>query len=136
MRAVTVLLLVLLGACATQAPAPVVPSHAVIGVATAQLAPDYWIGKTRGSRELVLSTVEIDQQNDKLRASDPTINDLRKLPAQLSGAQVTEWIKRMSVRPTSALFDEQGKPVSSAQLDEIERNVAIDQVAATQATRY
>jgi cell wall-associated NlpC family hydrolase len=137
MRIVTISLLVFLGACATQyAPAPIVPSHAVIGVQAAHLSPDYWIGKTRGSRELVLSTADIERQNDKLRASDPTVNDLRKLPAQLSRAQVTEWVKRMSVRPTSPLFDEHGRAISSAQLDDVERNVAIDSIAATQATRY
>ena len=137
MRVATIGFLVLLGACAThQAPAPVVPSHAVIGVEAAQLAPDYWIGKARGSREPVLTTDEIEQQNRKLGTSDPTVHDLRNLPAQLSRAQVSEWIKRMSERPTGALFDEQGRPVSAAQLDDIERNVAIDTVAATQPTRY
>jgi hypothetical protein len=137
MRIVAAALLVLLSACATRAPPPPqIPPHAVIGVDAQQLQSKYWIERTRNDSGVVLNAAEIQAQNEQLYGSDPTVHALEKLPSQLSKTQVREWITQLSVRPDSALFDEQGKPVTTAQLDEAVRNAAIDSISSAHATRY
>lgn len=126
--------LLALGPCA--APPQGVPAHAVIGVDAAQLTPAYWVARAASPNRVVLDERAISTQNERLQKIDPSLHDIRALPAQLSGAQVKAWIEKLSERPGSTLYDEQGKVVSPAQIDDVVRNVAVDGIAATQNTRY
>jgi cell wall-associated NlpC family hydrolase len=127
----------LIVACATQQAAPPgIPSHAVIGVDAAQLTPGYWVGRAPSANRVVLEESDIRTQNERLQKVDPSLHDIRALPAQLSGAQVKEWVEKLSERPSSTLYDEQGKVVSAGQIETVVRNVALDSIPATQQTRY
>jgi hypothetical protein len=136
MRAI--LLATLVGICwGCAAPATLsVPPHAVIGVGEHHLAADYWVRKAPNAERVVLSEAAIAAQNERLRTIDPSFNDLTKLPSELPGQEIRERIRKLSSRPTAALFDEEGQPVSSAQLDELEANVALDAIPDTQPVRY
>ncbi len=137
MRLLSSSLLLLLGACASHAPIELaVPPHAVVGVDEQQLNAEYWIDRASSPQRVVLNEEQIRAQNERLFASDPTVRDLAKIASQLSGPQVKEWISELSVRPDTPLYDERGKPVSVAQLDEIERNTAVTSIPTTQTTRY
>jgi cell wall-associated NlpC family hydrolase len=137
MRTLLFTALLALSACATQAPAPAhIPSHAVIGVEAPQLTSSYWVDRARDARSVVLSDAEIRAQNERLQSSDPTVHDLNKLPRQLPAAQVKDWISGISVRPSTPLYDEQGKAIAPTQLEEIVHNTAIASIPKTQPTRY
>jgi hypothetical protein len=126
----------LIVACATQHAAPGIPSHAVIGVEAAQLTPGYWVERAPSSNRVVLDENDIRAQNERLQKLDSSLHDIRALPAQLSGTQVKAWVEKLSERPSSTLYDEQGKVVDAAQIDDVVRNVALAAIPATQKTRY
>jgi cell wall-associated NlpC family hydrolase len=129
----------LVAGCASAPPAQLaleIPPHAVIGVEEAQLNPQFWIRRLRNARKLVLDADAIAAQNAKLQRLDPSLYDIEHLPATLTAAQVKGWIGRLSERPTRALFDEQGHDVPATTLDTLVKNLNLDQVPATQPTRY
>jgi cell wall-associated NlpC family hydrolase len=129
----------LLAACASAPPqtaAPTAPAQAVIGVGDAQLQPEFWIDRQRARSEVVLDSAAIDAQNQRLRASDPSLYDIEALPSTLSREQVSTWIGKLSRRPDRALFDEQGTHVPVAMLNALEHNLAIVSIPESQPTRY
>jgi cell wall-associated NlpC family hydrolase len=113
-----------------------VPSHAVIGVQEEHLQPDYWVERARNTSRVVLNESAIATQNARLQSIDPTFHDLQKIPAQLEAAQLRKWITDLSIRPTSALFNERGEPIATTQLDQVEANLALDTIRTSQPTRY
>jgi hypothetical protein len=116
--------------------APAIPPHAVIGVETAHLDPDFWIQRQTHAEKTVLDTAAIAAQNTKLQHIDPALYDIEHLPATLPAAQVKQWIGNLSQRPTRALFDEQGQEVPATVLDGLASNLQLDRVPDTQPTRY
>jgi cell wall-associated NlpC family hydrolase len=113
-----------------------VPQHAVIGITDAQLTPDYWIKKTARAERITLDPTQIASQNAKLLSIDPSVHDIRKLPATLTGAEVRGWIEKLSSRPTATVHDVHGQPVSAATLDELVNALNLDAIPASPATRY
>ena len=94
-----------------------VPPSGVMGVGEAQLTPDFWVGLQPQPDRVILDRATIEAQNAKLLKVDPSIHDLRALPASLGREQVAGWITSLSERPDRPLFDVEGKPVSAAQRD-------------------
>jgi len=122
--------------CAT-APQPLsVPPSAVLGVQEEHLSAEHWVKRAPHASQVVLNGAAITAQNARLHSVDPSVNDLGKLPAQLSAADVRERITKLSVRPTDVLYDERGQEIPTVRLDEIQANVALDAIAATQPTRF
>lgn len=113
-----------------------VPPSGVLGVGEAQLTPAYWIGLQAEPDRVILDRAAIEAQNAKLLQVDPSMHDLRKLPATLSREQISGWINAISERPTRQLYDVEGKPVPSATFDAMAADLALDKVAASQPTRY
>lgn len=113
-----------------------VPPSGVLGVGEAQLTPAFWIGLQAEPDRVILDRAAIEAQNAKLLQLDPSMHDLRKLPATLSREQVSGWINAISERPTRQLYDVEGKPVPSATFDAMAADLALDKVPASQPTRY
>ena len=113
-----------------------IPAHGIPGVSDAQLSPDFWIGLQAQPDQPILSRADIDAQNAKLLAQDPTMHDLAALPASLPRAQVTDWIERTSKRPARTLYDEHGQVVSASTLDSVVNDTALDTIPAQQTVRY
>jgi len=113
-----------------------VPAHGVLGVNEAQLSADFWVAKLREPDRIVLDANTIAVRNARLQHVDTSMHDLRALPATLSREQVWAWITDMSERPDRELFDSQGKPVDTHAVDALLDALALDQVPATQPTRY
>ena len=122
-------------AAAESAPLPV-PAHGVIGVDAPQMTADFWIARLSQPDRVVLDPATIAERNDKLLHVDPTMHDLRALPASLSRTQVAQWIEAMSKRPTRQLFDADGKPVPARTLDALVDAVALAAIPEQQPTRY
>ncbi|OHC43098.1 MAG: NlpC-P60 family protein [Rhodanobacter sp. RIFOXYA1_FULL_67_6] len=113
-----------------------VPPSGVLGVGEAQLTPAFWIGRQAEPDRVILDRAAIEAQSAKLLQLDPSMHDLRKLPATLSREQVSGWINAISERPTRQLYDVEGKPVPSATFDAVAADLALDKVPASQPTRY
>ena len=113
-----------------------VPPSGVLGVGEAQLTPAFWIGLQAEPDRVILDRAAIEAQNAKLLQLDPSMHDLRKLPATLSREQVSGWINAISERPTRQLYDVEGKPVPSATFDAMGVDLALDKIPASQPTRY
>jgi cell wall-associated NlpC family hydrolase len=113
-----------------------IPPSGVMGVGDAQLTPQYWIGLQKQPDREILSRAEIDAENAKLLKVDPSMHDLRALPATLTRTQVAGWINELSERPKKAMYDVDSRPVTAAMLDAMADNLALSDIPAQQTTRY
>lgn len=129
-------LALLTGCVSAPGPRGSIPAHGVIGVSDAHLQPEYWIERSQRPRQLVLDDAAIVEQNDRLRRLDKSTYDIEQLGAALSSDQVRAWVNALSQRPTQPLFDEHGRAVEPAALDELVSNAAIETISPTQPTRY
>lgn len=123
------------GQAAVDRPLPVPPSG-VLGVEAAQLTPDFWIRLRPHPDAVLLTPAQIAAQNARLLAEDPSMHDLRALPATLDRARVDAWLDTVSTPPTRPLYDVDGKPVPAAALRAIVANANRDAVPASAPTRY
>ena len=120
-----------------QSPALAVPPSGVMGVTDdAMLTPEFWVQRLAQPDHAWLSPAAIAAQNRELLQRDPSMHDLRALPATLDRAMVEGWIRGISQLPRKPLFDETGTPVPQASLDAITASLALASIPATQATRY
>lgn len=134
-------LLVLLGAAALPAlarePAPVpAPPHAVVGVEDRHLDPGYWIGKLAQPQAPMLDSAGVAAQNQRMQESDRHVHVLEALPAELTRAQVREWLDPLSAPPTRTLYDTQGREIAAPQLAAFVANAAVEAVAERAPARY
>ncbi|KRE97044.1 NlpC-P60 family protein [Frateuria sp. Soil773] len=118
------------------APALVTPPSGVLGVEEAQLTPQFWIGLQAQPDRVILDRSAIEAQNARLLQLDPSMHDLRKLPATLGRDQVSGWITGLAGRPGKTLYDAAGKPVPAATLDAVLDARALDAIPASQPARY
>ncbi|HET6551910.1 MAG TPA: SH3 domain-containing protein [Dyella sp.] len=114
-----------------------VPPSGVIGISNnAMLTPDFWVKQLAQPDKVLLEPADIAAQNTRLLHTDPSMHDLKALPASLAGDQVTAWIKDISQYPSKPLFDVDGKPVAASLKQDVTDQLALDRVPAQQATRY
>jgi hypothetical protein len=107
-----------------------------LGVAPAQLAPGYWIGKLDAPDRTLMDAAAIDAQNARLRAEDPTWHDIEALPSTLEREQVEAWVSARSQRPQHALWDAAGKQGSDRQIDRLMNALDVGAIPQTQVTRF
>lgn len=115
---------------------PAASGVAIPGLSDARLDPTYWIARTADAHRLRLSPDQISAQNSRLRASDATMHDLHALPERVPGTQVRAWIEALSQRPSRALFDSEGKSISSRQINAWTRSLALKRLPRELPTRY
>ena len=107
-----------------------------IGIADANLVPDFWVSRLSAPDKVLMPPAAIDARNARLLHDDASMHDLSALPATLARAQVAGWINGLASPPAKPLWDEAGKPVPKATLDAIVANRAMDAIPADQPTRY
>ncbi len=107
-----------------------------LGVETAQLAPDYWIGRLDAPDRVLMDAEAIQAQNARLRAQDPSWHDIEALPSTLEREQVEAWVRARSPRPQRALWDAAGKQGTDRQIDRLVDALDIDAIPQTQVTRF
>lgn len=114
-----------------------VPPSGVIGIRDdAMLTPDFWMRQLAQPDQLLLDPAAIAAQNARLYQLDPSMRDLRTLPATLTREQVLQWIDQISQLPGKPLYDEQGARVSPSVLQGIVTQLARERVASSQDTRF
>jgi len=113
-----------------------VPPSGIPGITDAQLSPDFWIARLGDADRPVLDRAAIAALNERVATRDPSMHDIRHLPATLPRAQVKGWIDKLTSRPSKPLFDVDGKPVATATIDAILANAATDTIPAQVTPRY
>ncbi len=112
------------------------PAHGVVGVADAMLTPGYWTSSMSSPSQVLMDRSAITAQNQRLFELDPSMHDLKKLPARLPAAQVRDWIDGVSSRPTTPRWDVESNEIAPRVFDKLIENTAVDGIPAEQATRY
>ncbi len=120
---------------AREASLPIPPSG-VIGVTDAQLSPQFWIDRLAQPDQVILDRSAIAALNARVLQLDPSMHDLRQLPAELDRAAVAGRIEAVSQRPAHTLYDVHGAAVPAATLDALVANLALDAIPAHVAPRY
>ena len=116
--------------------APAIPPSGVIGVGDAQLSPGFWIERAASPHAALMTRAAIAAQNAKVQARDPSMHNLRALPATLPGDRVKGWITQLSKLPDRPLYDVHGNEVPAAALEAWRQALALDAIPAQQETRY
>ena len=116
---------------AAAAPSPVIPY-----VDSAQQTAAHWAARLDAPDRPMLDAAAIQAQNARLVAEDPSIHDLRALPAQIPGSEVRTMIGKLSKPPSRALYDVHGKEISPATLQAWQRDVALDAIPARVTVRH
>ena len=112
------------------------PPHGVIGIDEGMLSAQFWIGRLGNPDALVLDKSAIALENARLVHEDPTLYDLRSIPARPSQRQVRAWIEALSETPTAPIYDDHGKQVSVATLKALRANLDLGAIAQQPKTRY
>ena len=110
---------------------PTTGALAVPGIEEVHLSAQHWIARLPDPDRIVLDRAGIDAQNARMRAEDPSIHDLRALPADLPAAMVREAIARLSAPPSRTLYDADGAVFSAERLQALDDALALDQVPAS-----
>ncbi len=113
------------------APTPVIPY-----VSSAQQTARHWIDRAPDANATMLDASAIAAQNARLLAEDPSVHDLRAVPATLSGDEVRSMIGKLSKLPTSKRYDVQGREIPAATLQGWLRDAAIDAVPGAVGVRH
>ncbi|NID17159.1 SH3 domain-containing protein [Luteibacter yeojuensis] len=113
-----------------------VPPSGIVGVGDAQLTPDFWVAKLTDGDKVVMDRAAIAALNERVATLDPSMHDIRHLPATLPRGQVEGWIEKLTRKPGKPLFGVEGKPVPAATIDGVMANAAIDSIPAQIAPRY
>jgi cell wall-associated NlpC family hydrolase len=113
-----------------------VPPSGILGVEDAQLTPDFWVARLADANKPVLDQAAITALNERVATQDPSMHDIRHLPATLPRDQVKGWIEKLTSKPSKPLFDAAGKPVSASTIDGVMTNAAIDAIPAQVSPRY
>jgi len=126
---------------ATTAAAPTVfaqdlPASGVPGITDADLSAATWVGRLAAPDTVLLDAASIRALNERIALLDPSMHDIRHLPATLSQEQVKTWILERSARPSRALVDGEGQAIDAGRLDAIMANVAVDALPAKVTPRY
>jgi cell wall-associated NlpC family hydrolase len=129
------LLALSLGGAAVARDLPVPPSG-IPGIADAQLSPEFWVARLPDADKTVLDTAGIAALNERVARLDPSMHDIRHLPASLPRDQVKNWLEKLTSRPGKPLFDVEGKPVTVATIDAVMANAAIAAIPAQVTPRY
>lgn len=142
------LLLTVAGAAGAQEAARPLSGYGdVIGLTDSFLHPQFWsdqqddgagrpaLDSTEADR-ILLSRPDIDAQNARMRANDPSIHNLDALPASLTRAKVKADLDALSRWSEKPLYGEDGEPISAEQRASIIANAGRDAIAATRPLQY
>ena len=109
---------------------------AVVGLREDYLAASYWIDRLAQPDALILDRAEIAAQNAKMHALDPSIHDLRAIPATLTRDWVRQQIEGLAGAPTRTLYGQDGQPVSAGVIAATLASRNLDGIAASAPARH
>ncbi|MBB3227590.1 cell wall-associated NlpC family hydrolase [Luteibacter sp. Sphag1AF] len=120
-------------------------SHAVVqtqasatlpGVADAQLDPTFWVARLDTPDAIILAPDAIAALNRKIARLDPSMYDIRHLPATLPRNQVLAWVNKASPMPTRPLYTDNGLRIDQSALNTVMNHAGIDTIPESTTPRY
>ena len=102
----------------------------------AQQTAAHWIARTADAERPLLDAAAIAAQNARLLREDPSVHDLRAVPARLPGDQVRSMIAALSKLPETPRYDLHGERIPAATLAGWLDAAAIDAVPEEVAVRH
>ena len=123
-------------AIAAKEPMAPATSTGVPGVESEQLEPGFWIAQLPTPDRVLMDTAAIAAQNAALLREDDSLYRVDALPDTLSRSQVRGWIEGISRKPEAPRFDAAGAPIAAAVFDGMVRELALDAIPESQATRF
>ena len=113
-----------------------IAASGIPGITDADLSATTWVARLPDPDNVLLDDVAVAALNARIAQRDPSMHDIRHLPATLTREQVKAWISQRSARPARPLFDAEGHAIDMGTLDAIVSNVAIETVPGHVAPRY
>jgi cell wall-associated NlpC family hydrolase len=113
-----------------------IAASGIPGIAEADLSATTWVARLPDPDTVLLDSTAIGALNARIAQRDPSMHDIRHLPATLAREQVKAWISQRSARPSRPLVDAEGHAIDTGRLDAIVSNVAIDTVPVQVTPRY
>jgi cell wall-associated NlpC family hydrolase len=132
-------LLALLLVIASVSPATSVQEIAtsgIPGITDTDLSADTWVARLPNADQVLLDAAAIAALNERIARLDPSMHEIRHLPATLPREQVEDWITKRSARPSRPLVDIDGHVIDASTLDALAANVAIGSLPAQITPRY
>jgi cell wall-associated NlpC family hydrolase len=113
-----------------------IAASGIPGVTDADLSSTTWVARLPDPDKVLLDSVAIGALNARVAQRDPSMHDIRHLPATLSREQVVAWISQRSARPSRPLVDAESHSLDVGRFDAILSNVAVDAVPRQVTPRY
>ncbi|PJK10848.1 NlpC-P60 family protein [Lysobacteraceae bacterium NML120232] len=126
----------LLTACVQLSAKPADGQPVIPHVVRAQQSAEYWIARSQQPDALLLERSTIEAQNQRLRSQDPSMYELRRLPAQMPAADVRAMLEKLSARPKRTLYDAQGQAINASTVDGWMDDLALDTLPAQIQPRF
>ncbi|RUL74962.1 SH3 domain-containing protein [Dyella choica] len=114
----------------------VVPPSGVIGVQEPMLSPGFWIARAQAPESVLMTTEQVAARNQITATRDAALVDLLSLPPTMTRERVLRWIKGAASPLSGPLVDAQGHSLSPQSLAEIQANIGMDRISASEPTRY
>ena len=106
------------------------------GVSQEMLSAEFWVGKLESPHKVLLNAKEIEAYNDKIQAALPKVMpELSDFQANISGGLVKRWLQESQLPRGQERYD-RGRPVKSADYDEIEQNMNIAAIRERQSLQF
>ena len=106
----------------------------VIGVKEKHLSPSYWT-QPDGDR-VILTRSEIEAFNRTNTLKEPTLNDVRAMPDELSRAELIKHVRSISQIPSYLRIYTDGTAVTDADFARYERTLNLDSIKAANPVRF
>ncbi|KAF1004859.1 MAG: hypothetical protein GAK28_03693 [Luteibacter sp.] len=113
-----------------------VPPSGIPGIGDAQLTPEFWVDRLAAPDAIVMDKTAIAALNARVLRLDPSMHDIRHLPATLPRDTVAGWIGKLTKRPNKPLYGIDSAPITDGTLDEVIANAATDAIPDTIKPRY
>jgi len=114
----------------TVIPTATASSHDIPFLHAAQLAPDYWLVRSKEPEQILRTPAQIAASNAQLLSSLPDMLDLAKAPDPYSQQELLALINQSSALPKAARFYADGRQLTPADFARYQQAMALDALPA------
>lgn len=104
-------------------------SHDIPFLSAAQLAPDYWLARSKAPDQILRTPKQIAASNAELLSTLPDMLDLARAPDSYSPQQLLTLINQSSALPKAARFYADGKQLTPADFARYQQAMALQTLA-------
>lgn len=120
----------------TVIPTATASSHDIPFLHAAQLAPDYWLARSKEPDQILRTPAQIAASNAQLLSTLPDMLDLAKAPESYSQKELLALINQSSALPKAARFYADGRQLTPADFARYQQAMALDVLPASVQAAY